>query len=78
MALPRKQQKENWNFLLIVIFFQNSIPGRNSQLGIIWALNTLPQRKAEMLDTENNKTLLSPFTPSSLGDVLPSSASTQN
>lgn len=68
MALPRKQQKEKLNFLLIVIFFQNSIPGRNSQLGIIWLWILCPREKQKCFLTQRTtKPLLSPFTPSSPG-----------
>lgn len=68
MALPRKQQKEKLNFLLIVIFFQNSIPGRNSQLGIIWLWILCPREKQKCFWTQRTtKPLLSPFTPSSPG-----------
>lgn len=67
MALPRKQQKEKLNFLLIVIFFQNSIPGRNSQLGI-WLWILCPREKQKCFLTQRTtKPLLSPFTPSSPG-----------
>ena len=67
MALPRKQQKEKLNFLLIVICFSELHSRQKFPIGHHLALNTLPQRKAEMLlDPENNKippVLIYPFFP---------------
>ena len=67
MALPRKQQKEKLNFLLIVICFSELHSRQKFPIGHHLALNTLPQKNAEMLlDPENNKippVLIYPFFP---------------
>lgn len=79
MVLPRKQQKEKLDFLLIVMFFrapfQAEIPNWASS-GIEYSATEKSRNASWPREQQNPSCPHLPLLP--LGDVLPTSASTQN